>query len=110
MLDRDPLKFEELNVDLLKSDYFRTGLTTVDSIFDNFNDKDGQVTGYNSSTQINTVVEETTVLIQRLDISIFSVKNNKDYGLKIDYTGDSISTSFVSGNESTTSILRIKQK
>lgn len=110
MLDKDPLKFEELNVDLLKSDYFKTGLNNVDSIFDNFSDKDGQVTGYNPITQINTVVEDTTVLTQRLDISIFSIKVNKDYGLKVDYTGDSISTSFVAGNESSTSILRIKQK
>lgn len=110
MLDKDLLKFEELNIDLLKSDYFRTGLTNVDSIFDSFSDKDGQVTGYNPITQINTIVEDTTVLTQRLDISIFSIKTNKDYGLKVDYAGDSISTSFVAGNQGSTNILRIKQK
>jgi len=110
MLDKDDLKFEELNVDLLKTDYFKTGLTNVDSIFNNFNDRDGQVTGYNPNTQISTIVEDTTVLVQRLDISIFSLKVNKDYGLKVEYIGDGISTNFVSGNQGATSTLRIKQK
>jgi hypothetical protein len=110
MLDKDPLKFEELTVDLLKSDFFNTRLSNIDSIFDNFSERDGQVTGYNPTTQINTVVEDTTVLTQRLDISIFSVKVNKDYGLKIEYNGDGISAAFVAGNIQSNSILKVKQK
>lgn len=109
-LDKDLLKFEELNVDLLKSDYFNTFIGNSDSMFDNYSDKDGQVSGYNPNTQIITVVEDTSVTMQRNDISIFYLKVNKDYGLKIEYTGDNVSASFTAGNQQTNSVLRIRQK
>lgn len=109
-LDKDPLKFDELDIDELKSDLLSNMLGSSDAIFDSSNAVDGQVPGFNTNTQIYTIVEEMITIVQRLNLSTFYVKANKDLGLRIQFSGDGLSTNFTMGNENTQNILRINQK
>lgn len=109
-LDKDLLKFDELDIDELKSDLLSNMLGSSDAIFDSSNAVDGQVPGFNTNTQIYTIVEEMITIVQRLNLSTFYVKANKDLGLRIQFSGDGLSTNFTMGNENTQNILRINQK
>lgn len=109
-LDKDLLKFDALDIDELKSDLLSNMLGSSDAIFDSSNAVDGQVPGFNTNTQIYTIVEEMITIVQRLNLSTFYVKANKDLGLRIQFSGDGLSTNFTMGNENTQNILRINQK
>lgn len=109
-LDKDLLKFDELDINELRSDYLTNALGNTDNIFDSTNAIDGQVTGYNPNTQIYTLVEETSVTVQRLNISTFFLRANRDIGLKVDFNGDGLNTRFTMGKEETLNTIRINQK